>query len=757
MNKKLLLMFSIIALQLLNASTKYNDGFFDDFKSRVNLTKVKHDTQFSNNQGIIGENGNEGKWAGVGPNGEPEGTATLLYTRIPSMIITNDNKLIVMYDLRWQDPFNPENPNKTVPIGNDHGRIDQGISISEDGGNTWERTHKFDKNNNDIFVNHTPDNPVRAFLGGVGTGIVMRDGTLVMPIQTSHQGAAGKKGIAATIMYSRDNGKTWKMPKNNDSTIVAPNQQSLENMVFEMGNKLVLAGRGGGNGNNLHRWAYYTEDMGKTWNVFEPLHLFQSVSSQPSQGSTLYVTLPSGKKVILVSAPKGNRDGYKRADITLYALSGKDKNQMQEIAIIKPGSGNGLGDGYSSLAYKGGNLFVAYEDMGDISVKNLTEHIAKIEELATSWNLEDERAKDIEKVQKLDSLTPEQKDSLTEEMMKDNDRAFTEAIVLNNELKDLDQKAEKYYEDLYEIPDALPSNIENFNRSLEKLWGNERNNLLKVMQVRMLKHRIDNAESKINEKIDFEPYKEIPKKFIYIQRDIVNNDDDVFAILGKKIGVNEKDFKFGFNHSIDNRKIGAFLEINKSKDKAKNVSIGTTFKTEFINYVFRNFVRYRHQSLNSNINNNKPDAIISDKIIRHNLETYSSIETKFNANKNISIIPKAGILLTYSHDSLLDMNVRLDRRVSASADFSVKTEFKYKKLKFKIKPEILVNDNTLHISQSNLSKKKLKIDNKIFEYNMKMGMVAKLSKINIGMDLNISDISRDYTNYELNFGAGYNW
>ncbi|WP_064607442.1 hypothetical protein [Streptobacillus moniliformis] len=103
------------------------------------------------------------------------------------------------------------------------------------------------------------------------------------------------------------------------------------------------------------------------------------------------------------------------------------------------------------------------------------------------------------------------------------------------------------------------------------------------------------------------------------------------------------------------------------------------------------------------------------------------------------------------------MNVRLDRRVSASADFSVKTEFKYKKLKFKIKPEILVNDNTLHISQSNLSKKKLKIYNKIFEYNMKMGMVAKLSKINIGMDLNISDISRDYTNYELNFGAGYNW
>ncbi|WP_155731635.1 hypothetical protein [Streptobacillus moniliformis] len=92
MNKKLLLMFYIIAVQLLNARTKYNNGFLDDFKSRVNLTKVKHVTRFSNNQGIIGENGNEGKWAGVGPNGEPEGTETLLYTKIPSMIITNDNK-----------------------------------------------------------------------------------------------------------------------------------------------------------------------------------------------------------------------------------------------------------------------------------------------------------------------------------------------------------------------------------------------------------------------------------------------------------------------------------------------------------------------------------------------------------------------------------------------------------------------------------------------------------------------------------------
>ena len=69
----------------------------------------------------------EGKlWPGVGPNGEAPGTTNLYYSRIPEMTITDDNKMVVMFDLRW---------NRAT----DQDRIDPGIAISTDGGHTWER------------------------------------------------------------------------------------------------------------------------------------------------------------------------------------------------------------------------------------------------------------------------------------------------------------------------------------------------------------------------------------------------------------------------------------------------------------------------------------------------------------------------------------------------------------------------------------------------------------------------------------------
>lgn len=38
-------------------------------------------------------------WPGVGPNGEAPGTVPLYYSRIPAMTITDDNKMVIMYDL----------------------------------------------------------------------------------------------------------------------------------------------------------------------------------------------------------------------------------------------------------------------------------------------------------------------------------------------------------------------------------------------------------------------------------------------------------------------------------------------------------------------------------------------------------------------------------------------------------------------------------------------------------------------------------
>lgn len=56
-------------------------------------------------------------WPGVGPNGEAPGTVPLYYSRIPAMTITDDNKMVIMYDLRWNRAY-------------DQDRIDPGVSIS---------------------------------------------------------------------------------------------------------------------------------------------------------------------------------------------------------------------------------------------------------------------------------------------------------------------------------------------------------------------------------------------------------------------------------------------------------------------------------------------------------------------------------------------------------------------------------------------------------------------------------------------------
>lgn len=113
------------------------------------------------------------------------------------------------------------------------------IYKSTDGGLSWQKNTEFSNTvNRDVFmkVQKGVGNPTIGFLGGVGTGIVMKDGTLVFPIQTAH-----REGIATTIMYSKDNGKTWDMPTINNA--LAPNPSSLENMVFEIDNKLVMTGR----------------------------------------------------------------------------------------------------------------------------------------------------------------------------------------------------------------------------------------------------------------------------------------------------------------------------------------------------------------------------------------------------------------------------------------------------------------------------------------------------------------------------------
>ncbi|KAE9538973.1 exo-alpha-sialidase [Ursidibacter maritimus] len=469
----------------------------------TNIRKIAGKNKFTEN--VVGE-----PWPGIGPNGEMGGTKALHYSRIPAMTITDDNKIVVMFDLRWNSAF-------------DQDRIDPGIAISSDGGYSWIKrtawtvnhsdhprrramdstilynpiddtlyalhgnwstgTHNWAKYGNDYFENNQwsatiyqstdgglnwkknaefskthnyhifskvkkDNHSVVAFLGGVGSGIVMRDGTLVFPIQTAHSN--GK--IATTILYSKDNGKTWDMPEINDA--LSPNNASLENMVFEVEEgKLVMTGRE--DHHSKARWAYYSEDLGKSWQPYNPVDKFSKTLAKPSQGSSIYVTLPNGRKVLLVSKPDGitNQDDDKRGNIALWMLDAKKPKHKFKLGIIRPGLGNADGSGYSSLAYKDGNLFVAFEDDGDIRIKNLSDYMDTIQAKALEWELPNEMDADVAKINALPHLNQGQKNQLIEKMQNANDYAIIQAIALNKAMHNLKNNTNKLNDEAQQLKD----------------------------------------------------------------------------------------------------------------------------------------------------------------------------------------------------------------------------------------------------------------------------------------------------------------
>lgn len=60
------------------------------------------------------------------------------------MTITDDNKMVVMFDLRWGG-------------STDHGRIDPGVAISEDGGHTWEKRTAWNFNESKLPLRRAMD------------------------------------------------------------------------------------------------------------------------------------------------------------------------------------------------------------------------------------------------------------------------------------------------------------------------------------------------------------------------------------------------------------------------------------------------------------------------------------------------------------------------------------------------------------------------------------------------------------------------
>lgn len=273
------------------------------------------------------------------------------------------------------------------------------LASSEDDGVTWKIEKTWDSSN----IRELSNEPIVAFLGGVGTGIQMEDGTLVFPIDICLTNGT-HNSVKATVLYSKDNGLTWELGKG------YANGVSENNVIESSEGVLLMNGRKDGSGS---RAVYYSTDLGDSWKPHVDLDRKIKVKNPQTQGAFVKIELENGEEVALLSTPKNNSASWQRDNITLWATY--DYKSWVELGTLYAPRGNAAGAGYSGLAggldeNGKGYLYFIYEKQGEIAFRDISEYLTMINEQSTAnakANVVD-RVNDSVLVQ-LDGVNPETK------------------------------------------------------------------------------------------------------------------------------------------------------------------------------------------------------------------------------------------------------------------------------------------------------------------------------------------------------------
>ncbi|MGG7098597.1 sialidase family protein [Clostridium sardiniense] len=241
------------------------------------------------------------------------------------------------------------------------------MAYSDDNGATW--SDKIDLTTNHSRIKNQPSNTI-GWLGGVGSGITMSDGTIVMPIQIALR-ENNTNNYYSSIIYSKDNGETWTMGNK------VPKSKTSENMVIELDGALIMSARDDSAG---YRASYISHDLGSTWSVYEPLNgKISTGSGSGCQGSFVKITNSNGHRIGLISAPKNTKGWYTRDNITVYMIDFDDLSKgIKELCVPYPKDGNKAGGGYSCLSFNNEKLSILYEADGNIEYKDLTSYYKSI-------------------------------------------------------------------------------------------------------------------------------------------------------------------------------------------------------------------------------------------------------------------------------------------------------------------------------------------------------------------------------------------
>ena len=234
----------------------------------------------------------------------------------------HDNKIYLLGnsfedgDIAWTQSTTSKDPNWDVLL-----------AVSTDDGQTFGEP---------TSLRSLGGSEISEWLGGVGSGIVLSNGTLVFPIQVSFTDKVrqGTYNTSSGIIYSTNHGTTWQMCQ---SFVDAP---SSECTIVEYDGKIILNARSDGNKN---RRLFYTTDMGNTWVAMREL---AENTSQYNGCQGHMIKLPPKanrqEESVIFSHPTGTG----RNAIGLSMLNAR-MSRFSSLGVIYPGTS----DGYSCLAY----------------------------------------------------------------------------------------------------------------------------------------------------------------------------------------------------------------------------------------------------------------------------------------------------------------------------------------------------------------------------------------------------------------------
>lgn len=215
----------------------------------------------------------------------------------------------------------------------------------------------------------------KGLIGGVGSGIVMADGTLVLPVQWTK----GDGVSHPSILYSSNQGSTWTLGSGFPH-ITAGNFQSGENMVIENpSGSLYMLCRG-----PAARISFLSTNKGQTWTRNNKYDLGWGANCQ----GTFVKIVTKNKVTAVIATAVTNND---RSGITLFVYP--SQGPPQPLSCINVA----ISGGYSSVAYMnspniGERLLVTYECKDEdelvngqsVKIKDITYLIPSIEKIATS-------------------------------------------------------------------------------------------------------------------------------------------------------------------------------------------------------------------------------------------------------------------------------------------------------------------------------------------------------------------------------------